>query len=144
MAGEFTSTETMCRISSFYHGFSLSNAYKREYRDLSDADFPAWPASIPVAAKLAIVFCFPGSPRYHRQVHIRRTDSGVLTRGKLATIVAREVQRFLGQVRRAGNQDPLGRCGVHLALENFVLVDVQHVSKGSLQPTIGIIAKSNE
>ncbi|PIL27750.1 hypothetical protein GSI_10903 [Ganoderma sinense ZZ0214-1] len=87
-----------------YHGFSLNSTYKREYHDLSDADFPAWPAVVPVATKLSITFCV-----------------------KL----------------QAGNHDPLKHRGVDIALENLVLVDVQHVSKGSLQPTVGIIVKSN-
>ena len=40
-----------------YHGFRLDGAYKGEYRNLADADCPAWPDDVPVAEKLAIVFC---------------------------------------------------------------------------------------
>ncbi|KAL1945942.1 hypothetical protein VTO73DRAFT_1944 [Trametes versicolor] len=91
---------------------------------------------------MAIVYLFPGCPKYSRQVHVFRsgTHPGPRTRSQLATVIAKEMYRFMNIALKAGR--PLqSQEGEMLALGDLVVVDVRHVSQGSLQPTIGLIER---
>ncbi|KAI0823396.1 hypothetical protein BC628DRAFT_531528 [Trametes gibbosa] len=120
-------------------GFSLRDAYARKTLGLSDHNETAFGGrDAPHSQKMSIVFSFVGCHKYSHQVNVWRggtLNKAPLTRGQLATVVAKEMQRFLGD-------KPLFVDGRVLSgLQDLVLINVHRVSKSSLQPTIGIILR---
>ncbi|KAH9892762.1 hypothetical protein C8Q73DRAFT_782189 [Cubamyces lactineus] len=124
----------------------LSDALNQDMTGLINHDARAFSPAMRLPQKMSIVFQFCGyDSRYSRQVHILRAHSTPPTRGQLAIVVAREVHRFLNrgtymaQTGAAQAGKPLQFGGRYIiGLEDLVLVDVQHVSKSTLQPTIAI------
>ncbi|TFK89319.1 hypothetical protein K466DRAFT_597906 [Polyporus arcularius HHB13444] len=127
-----------------FHGFGLGDALRNDFHRLADHDRGAWPANptFEVPQKLAIVFCFPGYKKHSRQVNVlRHVRGGTLpqTRSKLAHIIAEEMHTFLTRSRQSGQ--PLVHGNRELDVDDLVLLDIQHISKGSLQPTIGVVVR---
>ncbi|RDX54939.1 hypothetical protein OH76DRAFT_851296 [Lentinus brumalis] len=127
-----------------FHGFGLGDALRNDFCRLADHDRGAWPANptFEVPQKLAVVFCFPGYKKHSRQVNVlRHVRGGTLpqTRSKLAHIIAEEMHTFLTLSRQSGK--PLVHGDRELDVDDLVLFDIQHISKGSLQPTIGVIVR---
>ncbi|KAJ8483506.1 hypothetical protein ONZ51_g4640 [Trametes cubensis] len=123
-------------------GFPLRDALHQDTTRLIHHDADAFSSTMQLPQKMSIVLQFCGhDQRYSRQVNILRAHSTPPTRGRLATIVAREVHRFLTRAAQAGKPFQFG--GQYIAgLEDLILVDVLHVSKSTLQPTIAIRAQS--
>ncbi|KAI0335032.1 hypothetical protein GY45DRAFT_976457 [Cubamyces sp. BRFM 1775] len=125
-----------------HFGIPLKEAFNQDTTGLIGHDTNAFSATMRLPQKMSIVlqFCEYDS-RYSRQVNILRARSTPPTRGQLAAILAREVHRFLTGAAQAGK--PLQFGGRYIVgLEDLVLVDVQHVSKSTLQPTIAIRAQT--
>ncbi|KAI0694999.1 hypothetical protein C8T65DRAFT_744209 [Cerioporus squamosus] len=129
-----------------FQGIGLGAALRNDFHGLADSNRGAWPAnsSFEVPQKLAIVFCFPGYAKYSRQVNVLRcvrTRPLPQTRSKLAHIIAEEMQTFLTLAHSSGK--PLVHSGRQLGLDDLVLLDIQHISRGSLQPTIGVVVPNH-
>ena len=99
-----------------------------------------------------------GHAAYRRQVNVLRAKGRQPTRGELAGSVARDVNRFLvrprvtvpasrcswptkEKERHAGN--PVRYNGRELTASNIVLLGVQQVSQGSLQPELGMVSTTS-
>ncbi|KAI1794056.1 hypothetical protein LXA43DRAFT_155001 [Ganoderma leucocontextum] len=117
-------------------GFNLQSAFVGDFSNLPDGDQPAWTSDIRLPPKLAIVFWFPRYPIYKHQVTVLRAHNQPPTRGKLARIVAREMKRFLDKAR-IEYRLPLCCDGQELSLSDLFLIDIEHISRGSLQSRIG-------
>ncbi|KAI0743976.1 hypothetical protein C8Q80DRAFT_1122305 [Daedaleopsis nitida] len=127
------------RIPTISFGaLNMHEALEDDCASLEDRMRPAWAKELRTATKLSIVFSFDGHPTpYTHQVHILRAGGEPPERARLAGVVARELQRFMAE-----NPDqPLRAHGRSVGFEELLLVEVEHVSKGSLQPTIGVASK---
>ncbi|RPD53176.1 hypothetical protein L227DRAFT_568097 [Lentinus tigrinus ALCF2SS1-6] len=139
-------TSEVCLLPEMlFGGINLGEALRHNFSGLEDQDRGAWPASgnFNVPQKLAVVFCFSGYDKYSRQVNVlRRVRSRAhpKTRSELAEIIAAEMNTFLRLACEAGK--PLSHCGRELGLDDLVLVNIQHKTRGSLQPTIGVVVHS--
>ncbi|KAI0743977.1 hypothetical protein C8Q80DRAFT_872349 [Daedaleopsis nitida] len=131
-------TDELNRLPTMYFGnISLAEALGGDTPSLEGRHEPAWSEHFKVAQKLAIVFCFAGYPLYTRQVHLARRCADSRRpqppgRAQLAHAVAKEMDRFLTNARMNGR--PLQVGGREVRLNDLTLVEVKHVSKGSLQP----------
>ncbi|TFK89293.1 hypothetical protein K466DRAFT_32468 [Polyporus arcularius HHB13444] len=127
-----------------FQAFKLRDALNDDFRSLAESESAAWPESFQIPQKLAIVLCFRGYDKHSRQVNVlRHVQARTLppTRSKLAHIVATVMDKFLAGTRDPSKHPmgPLSHRGRQLTVDDLVLIDVQHASKGSLQPTIGVI-----
>ncbi|EIW62726.1 uncharacterized protein TRAVEDRAFT_43062 [Trametes versicolor FP-101664 SS1] len=121
-----------------FDGCSLQRALTDETSDLVGREAAAFGAAASLPQKMSIILMFSGHARYSHQANILRARQTPPTRAQLATIVAREVLRFLTKARELGI--PLQFRGhAVLGLQDLVLMEVRHVSKSSIQPVIGII-----
>ena len=95
--------------------FNLQSAINEDYHTLLGAELPAWEAGMVLSTKLAVVFCvsplvasedattdgsgmfqqFPTYRLYTRQVTVLNAQGQPPTRGKMARIIAQEMQKFL-------------------------------------------------
>ncbi|KAI0779664.1 hypothetical protein C8Q74DRAFT_707314 [Fomes fomentarius] len=103
---------------------------------LVNHDGPAWPEPCRTPQKLAIVFCFPNLPTHTRQYTVHRQGGVPLPRERLAQIVAQQMDTILTAARNSGH--PLLWNGQMLMLDDLVLQEVVHATKGSLQPVIAV------
>ncbi|TBU47470.1 hypothetical protein BD309DRAFT_951835 [Dichomitus squalens] len=72
------------------------------------------------------------------QATILRANNARPTMGQLAIVIAREVNRFLEHERMIGN--PLKYLSDReLSLADIVLIEIHHVTRGSLQPILGVL-----
>ncbi|KAI0730899.1 hypothetical protein C8Q76DRAFT_690873 [Earliella scabrosa] len=118
-------------------------------------DEPAFPADVALSQKMSVRILRPRAPPlmaialsggmkqvkghqpYVRQTNVLRGGKTRRpTRGQLAAIVAREVQRFAD--REAQNGHPLQLDDKEVYPERLLLLGVEHVSRSSLQPVLGI------
>ncbi|KAI0705037.1 hypothetical protein C8T65DRAFT_242673 [Cerioporus squamosus] len=125
----------------------LRDALNNDFRSLAAPECVAWPESFQTPQKLAIVLCFSGYGTHSRQVNVlRHIQAHTLppTRSKLAHSVASVIDKFLAETRDPSKYPigPLSHGGRELTLDDLVLIDVQHASKGSLQPSIGVIVRA--
>ncbi|KAI0745307.1 hypothetical protein C8Q76DRAFT_789708 [Earliella scabrosa] len=131
-----------CRIPSIhYGGHSLGEALNGDTRNLANPGGLTWPASCKTPQKLAIALCFVGYTVHTHQVTLLRTCGIPPLREKLAHVIAVEVQHFLNKARDV-DQRPLCFHGRPLTLDDLVLLDVVHVSKGTLQPVIAVVNRN--
>ncbi|OJT08810.1 hypothetical protein TRAPUB_316, partial [Trametes pubescens] len=121
-----------------YGGCSLQRAITDETSDLVDSEAAAFGAVVSLPQKMSIILMFPGHARYSHQANILRARQTPPTRAQLATIIAREVLRFLTKAREGGAPLQFGGHAI-LGLQDLVLMKVRHASKSSIQPVIGII-----
>ncbi|RPD77279.1 hypothetical protein L226DRAFT_533274 [Lentinus tigrinus ALCF2SS1-7] len=90
-----------------------------------------------MAQKMSIRFQFVGHTPYSRQASVLRSTKGngrveQPTKGFLATLAARELERFM---ESENARDP--SCFPY-RLDQLVLLDIRLVSDGSLQPSVGV------
>ncbi|KAI0738009.1 hypothetical protein C8Q80DRAFT_1209730 [Daedaleopsis nitida] len=104
--------------------------------NVTDYGHPAFPPTVRLCQKLSVRIAVTGHEPYCRQVTVLRTRGERPTRVHLAVIVAREVQRFLDREKR--NQRPLTFCHQELKLDHLFLLEIRHVSRGSIQPVLGV------
>ncbi|KZT00008.1 uncharacterized protein LAESUDRAFT_753396 [Laetiporus sulphureus 93-53] len=86
------------------------------------------------AQKMSLRILLPGYPEYDRQVIVRnsRTPPESITVGKLAQIAAKEFNRML-------EKQAEGNYHLSFSPDDVVLLGVNRVAKGSIQPRFGII-----
>jgi len=88
---------------------------------------------------VSIRLMWPGYAPWSRQIPTRdfRSPPGPITRSKLAKNVAKTVHRFINEVQNTAMEedaDPQWKVGRnHIALDDLILVGLQHVSMGSWQ-----------
>ncbi|KAI0745309.1 hypothetical protein C8Q76DRAFT_789709 [Earliella scabrosa] len=125
-----------CRLpTSHFHGFSLRDAFTGNARSLRDHGRLAWPESFQTSQKYGIVFWFEDRDVYNKQVTLRTAGNKPPRLERLAQAVAVELQKLM-------NERPLYWEGRLLSLDDLVLMRVEHVSKGSLQPVIAVRRRS--
>ncbi|KAM5531679.1 hypothetical protein V8D89_014668 [Ganoderma adspersum] len=130
--------EHLRTVLAIHYGWvNLQAVFSDDFGDLLDSDQLAWADDIQVPPKLAVVFRFPGYPMYKRQVTVLRAHNQPPTRGAMARILAREMSKFLDKARTEYRR-PLRWHGWELTLSDLFLIDIKQVSRGSLQPRIGI------
>ncbi|KAI0731081.1 hypothetical protein C8Q76DRAFT_349001 [Earliella scabrosa] len=127
-----------------FYGYSLRDAIMGDTRSLVNRGEPAWPAGYKMPQKLAIAVHFEDYPLQRRQVTLTTREGNLLlrrrkppVREKLAQAIAAQVADFLNKARDE-YQKPLHWNGRILAMEDLVLVRVEHVSKGALQPVLAV------
>ncbi|TBU44646.1 hypothetical protein BD309DRAFT_777760 [Dichomitus squalens] len=111
-----------------------------EKGDVSESTSDAFTGELASKQKVSIRFGFPkyGVCGYQEKQHNIRSANGVgFSRGKVAALVAREVRLLLDKMQ--SHNCPLSFEGKPVAFEDLVLVDVRHVSPGSIQPTIAVL-----
>ncbi|KAL1945950.1 hypothetical protein VTO73DRAFT_1952 [Trametes versicolor] len=122
-----------------FYGFNLQSAFQEDVQGLVDPNGQAF--QVQLKQKMTVIFLFPGWERYSRQVHVHTANKTSHTRGKLANVIAKEMVQFMAATSKEGR--PLrSQEGKIVELQDLVLVDICHVSQGSLQPTIGVIRRS--
>ncbi|EIW62819.1 uncharacterized protein TRAVEDRAFT_43140 [Trametes versicolor FP-101664 SS1] len=122
-----------------FYGFNLQSAFQEDVQGLVDPNGQAF--QVQLKQKMTVIFLFPGWERYSRQVHVHTANKTSHTRGKLANVIAKEMVQFMAATSKEGR--PLrSQEGKIVELQDLVLVDISHVSQGSLQPTIGVIRRS--
>ncbi|KAI0710583.1 hypothetical protein C8Q76DRAFT_694658 [Earliella scabrosa] len=121
------------RVSYGANGFSLAEAYAENLHGLEDSEKRAFPKE-KMKQKRSVRLQFEDYAPTTRQVNVLKTrGSGRLqpTKGWLAVLMAREIRSFM---------DKHPSFSESYSWDQLVLLHVDVVSKGSLQPTIGIRA----
>ena len=88
----------------------------------------------PLSLKPSFRMEFRDYPKYNRQVNSARSTNGHSippTKGRLAFLAARELQKFLDKCKRERNP-------FRYSLDELYLLSIDCVSSGSLQPRFGI------
>ncbi|KAI0748940.1 hypothetical protein C8Q74DRAFT_380826 [Fomes fomentarius] len=116
-------------------GFSIEDAFAEQLQDLAGSEDTAFPGER-LGQKPSVRIEFAGYNAYARQVNVLLRDRRCMdsewkqpTKGRLAIIVAREVKKFLDKNDNFSDDYPW---------ERLVLLHVDIVSKGTLQPRIGV------
>ncbi|KAM5537426.1 hypothetical protein V8D89_008945 [Ganoderma adspersum] len=123
-------------------GITIGDALHNQLNCLADFEKPAFHSGgIEVSQKMSVRIHIPEHAAYHRQVNVLRSKGRVPTRGELAANIAKDVNRFLERERQAGN--PVRYNGRELTASNVLLLGVQQVSQGSLQPELGIVSTAS-
>ncbi|KAI0767441.1 hypothetical protein C8Q74DRAFT_1370227 [Fomes fomentarius] len=123
-----------------YDGLSLCDLLRANtFTTLQEPNLngPAFPAEVALPQKMSVRILVEGHDKYDRQVNILCAKARPLTRAKLAVVIAKEVHRLLNRETR--NSRPLQYCDRELTLDDLILYNVRHVSRGSIQPTIGVL-----
>ncbi|KAI0741327.1 hypothetical protein C8Q80DRAFT_1123275 [Daedaleopsis nitida] len=119
-----------------FNALPVRDAAEGKLDGLYDPAGAAFPADVYYGQKLSVRLLLHGfgeEGSHHRQVNVRKASGTTLTRAELAKRIAKEVKRFMeGNGFRA-----LGKMGIELG--KVVLLDVLHVSQGSLKPVIGVL-----
>ncbi|KAI0723625.1 hypothetical protein C8Q76DRAFT_723479 [Earliella scabrosa] len=133
-------TTTLSGPIEFGH-MSLLDATQTRLDDYPDRGRPAFSPDIQIGQKMSVRLQFDGHRPYTRQINvgrIKRTRRS-LTRGELATLVAKEIVRFIDKEKQYGT--PLRLLEREVSSADLVLVKVRHVSRGSIQPEIGLLRR---
>ncbi|KAI0705340.1 hypothetical protein C8Q76DRAFT_750476 [Earliella scabrosa] len=117
--------------------FKLRSALDSDFRALVNPDRLAFADHVRLAQKLSVRILLLGHPDYTHQVNILRTHGCPPTRAQLAVIIAREVNRFLKFKR--DNHRTLYYLWKELTLDDLVLHEVRHVSRGSIMLVLGVL-----
>ncbi|KAM5539231.1 hypothetical protein V8D89_007104 [Ganoderma adspersum] len=123
-------------------GINLRKALDQNPPNPAQADRPAFEgeeqqeASTPLAIRISIM----GRVPYIGQVN-QMIDGQHLSKGMLATAVAREVNQFLERERAYG--DPLRYREREIQLEDLALVDVERDSSGVLVPMLALSVEND-
>ncbi|KAI0745305.1 hypothetical protein C8Q76DRAFT_27218 [Earliella scabrosa] len=114
-----------------FHNFPLGDALVGNTCSLVGRGTFAWPENFCTAQKMAIAFCLPDREPHNHQCTLRSAKGGPPRMERLAQAIARELQDIL-------INKPYVWYGRVLSLDDLVLVRVEHVSKGSLQPVVAV------
>ncbi|EJF64376.1 hypothetical protein DICSQDRAFT_167533 [Dichomitus squalens LYAD-421 SS1] len=76
-------------------------------------------------------------PPYDHQMTVPRPHRPCPSRSALASLIAREFQRFLDREKNEGRV--LRYLGKEVTLQNLALLEVKHVSRASVQPVICLV-----
>ncbi|KAI0745306.1 hypothetical protein C8Q76DRAFT_789707 [Earliella scabrosa] len=120
----------------YFNNFPLGDAYADTVCALADHAKLAWPKHVKVPQKMAIVFSFPESDVHSHQYTLSGAGGRPPPLKRLTQVIAIELQKIL---TKAPYIKWRGRV---LSLNDLVLVKVEHVSKGSLQPVIAVIDRA--
>jgi hypothetical protein len=120
-------------------GMPLKSALHRQYKGLSGRDDPMFVGSrSSISIRLEWLDCPPWTQQMRTKDWKRKPSP--ITKAKLATEVAKKLDRFLQEVRpnhwcsEGGTLSPL-----QVDVNRLVLVALQHVSMGSWQPHLRLI-----
>ncbi|KAI1796784.1 hypothetical protein LXA43DRAFT_575462 [Ganoderma leucocontextum] len=120
-----------------FGGLRLGSTLRDDMRGLPDHERPAFPDFVKLSQKMSVrIHVRDRLPFEHQATLLRRNNVGP-TMGRLAMIIAREVNRFMDRERAIRN--PLTHLGRELNVDDLVLVEVRHVSRGSIQPVLGVL-----
>ncbi|KAI0748941.1 hypothetical protein C8Q74DRAFT_1311538 [Fomes fomentarius] len=119
------------RVSYGDMGFSLQRAHEEDFAGMEGRDRAAVSGER-MQQKMTVRITFDGFEPYSRQINVlaaasRGNGRKQPTKARLATLMAREVKAFV-------NKNP----SFPYAWEQLVLLHVDFVSNGSLQPRIGV------
>ncbi|KAI0744504.1 hypothetical protein C8Q76DRAFT_789029 [Earliella scabrosa] len=115
---------------------SLTKALEGDFSEIPDHGSVAFD-DVTMAQKMSYRFQFVGYKPYSRQVTVLCVGKGAQlqpTKGSLATLAAREIKRFIEECenRKDAKAFPY-------EFDQLVLLEIRLVSRGSLQPCIGVI-----
>ncbi|KAF8436562.1 hypothetical protein L210DRAFT_3407060 [Boletus edulis BED1] len=118
-------------------GVPIQHLLSRQLVQLVDGNDPAFTSCGP---SIGIRLQWPGYQPLHKQVGTRdyTHQRRMITKAKLAKIVARCVRRFMdtmsGQAMQIGSDNQWRIGPVDIRADDIVLVSLHHVSQGSWQP----------
>jgi len=121
-------------------GIPLRDALRCKYGGLSGRDDPMFVGS---RTSISIRIEWPDHPSWAQQMRTKdwKRKPSPITKAKLATEVAKKVNRFLednrGRNHRGSQRDTLSPC--HVDFDRLVLVALEHVSLASWQPHLRLI-----
>ncbi|KAI0741333.1 hypothetical protein C8Q80DRAFT_1193788 [Daedaleopsis nitida] len=99
-------------------------------------DEPAFPSEVKLSQKMSVRILVKGHQPYEHQTNILHGKAKRPTRGQLAMILGREVQRFTD--RELQHRRTLRYDDRDIDPTRLLLLGVHHVSKSSLQPILGV------
>ncbi|KAI0340705.1 hypothetical protein BDW22DRAFT_1360146 [Trametopsis cervina] len=118
-------------------GIRVVDALAQDYRGLDDPDAKLLEG---MKNKVNVRIMIPGYASYTKPKYVR-TTADCITRGMLATRVAEVVRDFVSSnCPRGPDGTPYLVVGdVSLRLDELILLAVEHVSKGSVQPVLAYL-----
>lgn len=108
-----------CRLDVLHRG---------DYSQLTNPHELPW--DLRVSSKPSCRFLYNNHKPYQRQVYLM-TGTVLPTKARLALLAAQEMKRFLDRCEKDG--EPFG-----YRMEDLYLLRIDYVSKGTIQPRIGI------
>ncbi|TBU54296.1 hypothetical protein BD310DRAFT_828303 [Dichomitus squalens] len=108
---------------------------------LVDGEKPAFNPNASIGVKASIRFELPQFPGHTMQVRVRHGDgqgrpAQPITLRELAATVGLELKKLM--VHGAKKGEPLKQGGSEVDFDKVVLLRIEHISRGSFQPIIGI------